>query len=582
MPHARKDRQNSGSRQGSSQRENSPKPATKADAARKRNFSEIVDLTQLSDDEEPPQKKQPDSSHDIAPTWAASPDPVFYTRPTGPSNLYTLPTLIHADDKIKNMDVVQPLNRKYALRRSTYEVKTIARDVLLATGKHPEMRPLNGHLDILRESFKKVDNTSDLSTLRWDLIDPGDPPQEALKSEVIDIEDEDADDEEDAPEEPDRPRPPQSVPGPAQLSSASRAGLHAVPPPSLPPPALHAPLSGPKRRGRPSKQSLSGETGARASRALQSSNRERRYERTSSSNIGTPTTQSPMFNNKPLGYSAFRATQYAPDGTPLPKKKGRPVGWRKSIHSKEAQAQAAGLTPQPASASRPSGLHTSQPPGGVVVVHSRSPSIGSSIRAPPSYSVYKCQWEHCAAELHNMETLRKHVFKFHTGQNAHKKWPCYWAGCGENERSIDPRTGKANGFSVLDDFKDHVEFAHLGPKSWELGDGHAGGLSESHDSASEAYLSDSRGRMVTPLIARPSREAIKNAVEAAVPAPRKPGRPKEKSENQKAQEAQAGLEQKKRLIGPGLDRGGVRLANEKRRMGFLDDEDFEEVVSDSE
>ncbi|KAL1644788.1 hypothetical protein SLS58_004253 [Diplodia intermedia] len=477
-------------------REDSQKPATKADAARKRNFSEIVDLTQFSDEEEPPAKKQTGFNSDIAPAWAAPPESVFRQHPPNSSSL---PTMVPVDDKAKNMDVVQSLNRKYALRRSAYEIKTIARDVLLATGKHPEMRPLNGHLEILKENFKRVDNSSDLSTLRWDLIDPGDPPPEALVPDVIELEDEDADDEEEEPQ----PQPPHS----------------------------------------------------------------------------------PMTSNS-VGYSAFRQNGFGPDGQPLPKKKGRPVGWRKSIHSKEAIARASGSSPQPfsasrASASRPSGLRTSQTSNGVVLIESRSPSVVTNRKAPSSYSVFKCEWEGCSAELHNMATLTKHVERFHHGQNAQQKWPCYWTGCEENERYMDKRTGKPNGFRVKEDLTDHVKFAHLGPRSWELGDGHAGGLSESHDSASEAYLSDSRtGRRVTPLVSAPSREAVDVAMAAPAPVPRGPGRPKR--DGQKPLDVQTEMERKKKLVGPGLDRGGARLANEKRRMGFIDDEDFEEIVSDSD
>lgn len=582
MPYARHDRQNSGSRQGSLQREDSQKPASKADAARKRDFSEIVDLTQLSDDEEPPAKKQPGINNDIAPTWAAPPDSGFYTRPPESGSLYSLPTMVHIDDRTKNMDVVQPLNRKFALRRSTYEVKTIARDVLLATGKHPEMRPLNGHLEILKESFKKVDNTSDLSTLRWDLIDPGNPPPEAFKSDIIEIEDEDADDEEeDVPREQYHPQPTQPTTKPAPVNSASPASLRAIASPSAPP-ITSASTPTLKRRGPPPKFGVSGATDARDARATPPTIRDRERGRPSSSTIGTPQSQPPMAtNSKSIGYSAFRETQYGPDGTPLPKKKGRPVGWRKSVHSKEAQARASGATLQPTSGPRPSVLRTSQASNGVVLINSRSPSVASPRKAPVSYSVYKCQWENCAAELHNMETLRKHVFKFHYTQNINRKWPCYWGACQENERFIDPRTGRPNGFSVSEDLKDHIEFAHLGPKSWELGDGHAGGLSESHDSASEAYLSDSRGRRVTPLIPTPSKEALELASAAAAPVPRGPGRPKLKTDEQKAKEAQAELEKKNRLVGPGIDRGGARLANDKRRMGFIDDEDFEDVVTDS-
>lgn len=40
------------------------------------------------------------------------------------------------------------------------------------------------------------------------------------------------------------------------------------------------------------------------------------------------------------------------------------------------------------------------------------------------------------------------------------------------------------------------------------------------------------------------------------------------------------MEQKKREVGPGIDKSGATLANTKRRTGFLDDEDFEEIVDD--
>lgn len=38
------------------------------------------------------------------------------------------------------------------------------------------------------------------------------------------------------------------------------------------------------------------------------------------------------------------------------------------------------------------------------------------------------------------------------------------------------------------------------------------------------------------------------------------------------------LKDRKKAVGPSLEKTGVRLANDKRRMGFLDDENFEDVV----
>lgn len=76
-------------------------------------------------------------------------------------------------------DVVRPMHkRKDALRRSTYDPETIARDILIATGSHPHMAPLNSHLDILRGRFKAVDLDSDLSTFWWNLVDPEQVPKQ--------------------------------------------------------------------------------------------------------------------------------------------------------------------------------------------------------------------------------------------------------------------------------------------------------------------------------------------------------------------------------------------------------------------
>lgn len=42
------------------------------------------------------------------------------------------------------------------------------------------------------------------------------------------------------------------------------------------------------------------------------------------------------------------------------------------------------------------------------------------------------------------------------------------------------------------------------------------------------------------------------------------------------------LEEQKRVVGVVLDRMGCVLADEERRKGFLDDEDFEDVIEDED
>lgn len=96
-------------------------------------------------------------------------------------------------------------------------------------------------------------------------------------------------------------------------------------------------------------------------------------------------------------------------------------------------------------------------------------------------------------------------------------------------------------------------------------------MQETDSYESEAYLSDSRGRQVTPRVEAPS-----NLQEIPEIQTRRPGRPPKKSQEQEALDAQRVIEKKKQFIGPGLDRGGARLATEKRRQGFVDDDDDDE------
>ena len=69
--------------------------------------------------------------------------------------------------------------------------------------------------------------------------------------------------------------------------------------------------------------------------------------------------------------------------------------------------------------------------------------------------------------------------------------------------------------------------------------------------------------------------------QAAQPVHIGPGRPPlggvSKDERVAAAELEK-LRQRQRDVGFSLVKGGVRFANGKRRMGFVDDEDFEEVV----
>jgi hypothetical protein len=65
------------------------------------------------------------------------------------------------------------IDKKKAARVSGYDSKNIARNILIIAGKHPTENPLNSHLLPLRENFPgQIDWDSDLSTIRWDILDP--------------------------------------------------------------------------------------------------------------------------------------------------------------------------------------------------------------------------------------------------------------------------------------------------------------------------------------------------------------------------------------------------------------------------
>ncbi|KAL9098874.1 MAG: hypothetical protein Q9163_005544 [Psora crenata] len=164
---------------------------SKQEKAKKRSFREIVDLTALPDDEEvtrhrpkpredpikPPSHYYGAQLHPAAPISGNSgglqqSTPTHY--PTGQPNLVPSQPRHSGREHLFYDIVVQPMNRRRdALRRSSYDPRTICKDILIASGKHPTMAPLNQHLESLRHKFVSVDHNADLSTFRWDLVDPG-------------------------------------------------------------------------------------------------------------------------------------------------------------------------------------------------------------------------------------------------------------------------------------------------------------------------------------------------------------------------------------------------------------------------
>jgi hypothetical protein len=450
-------------------------PANKEEAARKRNLSDLVDLTQLDDEDDmgPPMKRlnadlmynygSPRPHINDALEVDSTPVNNFPTAST-PAPVMAEPTLrpLPASETRFRL-IVEPLDKKRALRRNTYNPATIARDILLACGRHPSERQLNQHLEVLKVNLPQISNESDLSTIKWNLIDPGNPPSGYFKDSVQDLTG-DADDKDDSGDE-DRDQT-------ARRGSSYATGGESTRAQALP--EATNPFKQ-KRRGRPARHSLPNTT------TPSTPNRQ-----TSSASMSASAPR-PAAATAGVGYAAFRsATEYGSDGKPLPKKKGRPVGWRKAIHGSSAAQQRPAMNSytgkyQPG---QPSTLRNVRAGNDEPIrIDSRSPSIS---RAPQQQS-FKCEWHNCKAELHNLETLQKHVFKVHNKETLRNTRECLWGDCGKEVTSFDPMSNMSLerhtplAFETEIVWRRHIQQNHIDPLAWQHGDGPAAGLSGTED-----------------------------------------------------------------------------------------------------
>lgn len=437
-------------------------PANKEEAARKRNLADLVDLTLLSDEENlgPPPKKLDThgSPHPHVPgNGNVDSDATINNFPSAsmPARPANEPAAqaVSLPPPLPHVPMAVPLQKRHALRRNSYNPATIARDVLLACGRHPSERQLNQHLDVLRINVPQVQINSDLTTIRWDILDPGKPPPGYFKDSVQALA-EDADDEEDSEPENHQARPRAS----ADLiggEGGAQARVQALP-------AATNPFQ--KRRGRPPKRPLPDV----AVEPMPSTSK------TQSDSPGNMRASAPRSSPAGVGYSSFRV--HGPDGQPLPKKRGRPIGWRKAIHG--SPTAISNSTPKKGKGSvnhtptQPSSLRAVRTGDNEPIpVESRSPSVANHV---PKYHSFKCRWQNCPAELHNLATLKKHVFKMHRKQTMSNTLECLWDVCGEREKG-------PSSFDLESNWKSHIQQNHFDPLSWELGDGPASGLSGNED-----------------------------------------------------------------------------------------------------
>ncbi|KAL8935722.1 MAG: hypothetical protein Q9216_005292 [Gyalolechia sp. 2 TL-2023] len=561
--------------------EEKPKaPLTKQEMARKRNIVDIVDLSQLSDDDMPPPPKVP-RLEELSP-HSQSPDtpnsltgPPTFRPPPGqlqPYNSqysYPLPAppapppppsalpSARQRELINSEDIVQQVDESKSIRRKRYNPKTIVRDVLIAAGRHPTENPLNYHLDILRKTFKHVNDVSDLDSFRWDLVDPGEP----LAAAIPGIHDE---------SQPTLHNGTSVAPGLSTAVAASVAVPHVA--------MQNLKLLGPRRKRKNKEAAL-------------------HVKSWMSSGLNGFVNETVKESSPKTPQSALKgASLLDASGSTGIRRRGRPPGSknkqpRKSIGT---PSQPGGMPPRngiDATPVRPSGLRNSvaSTDGIAIVVPSPSPSNADkhpqkrrgrpkkstpksspSQQSTPIHRIYKCQWENCPAELHNLETLRKHVNKH--GDKDEGPIPCLWKGCGKEVRGQDESGDDEEPerqpltFSTHDIWAKHIDKRHIAEYAWKLGDG----PSLRSDSDMSDYVSDSAKRQVTPIIHNEGRPDPLPLTTSG-----KPDKAYHKAhgittELGKAQAFMEASERRRQSFGPGMDRGGATFVT-KRKNELLDD-----------
>lgn len=344
--------------------------------------------------------------------------------------------------------IVKRIDKSKVKRRVSYNPKTIARDILIATGRHPHQRPLNAHLEPLK-NFNKVDAKSDLSSFRWDIVDPGG----------------------------------------AEVGSANKKDDKMRPTRGNP--------FNPSFREQPNPSRLRHVFGNDDDDdGIMASGDEK------PARDGTPRTEAS--SNMDIPANAGRGR----DGDKNAKTNGNRKAVAESNSNRRISArESKNSTPRyrPMTAAEIKGHGSSMRSSAIRRARQQSTASSSDAGHPPQrFSLIPCKWRNCGKKLMNIETLLNHV------KIAHGEAPadvgiikCLWEGCGDDEfTGKDRKMGPV--FRDLKVFVKHVQEVHMKDMQSLYGDGVRADTLDGNESdatlASSSYLFDSDSHQVTPSV----------------------------------------------------------------------------------
>ena len=589
-----------------------PVPGSKEAQARKRDFSELVDLTLLSDDENyvMPSKKAktetpPPSTEDIQPDFAIQGSHTTQTEvvPSDPFAPLQFQTAAQPASNLSYMDKPQQQNhlfssdksfslqhqqmgmrtqpplpvmakvidRKEAMKKPFYESKTIARDILIAAGRHPTEKGLNSHLLALLSRLNLMWDC-DFTTVDWDSVDPGGP--HVPRVEVEDI-----------------------LAGPPKWALRQRAPFGGK--------ELQSETEGPRQPIR-KQRSANPAAGTKSLEDFSEPANPPSERPQGAVSSGSPNNLPNQARLIPDGASPSRQSslQHPPSSMkpgavyPSGKRRGRPPGARNKIPTKShirAQEKASGP------------VHINR--------EERAPS-------PVKTHVYQCAMKGCGSELHNLATLRKHIRKHLTGDE-HRGYECWWRRCPTHDRNNEGQVVHTVRFPTAEELYDHVQEDHIEPIAMRYGDGPSTVYSGKQESRASLDLSrflfnpvnvnfpsghEARTRLTDPqTVEANAARYLNNASDEVVtytsssktvkdyasdtlilPVEKDPHRSFEKvhgnrdlNDVKSATEILRAMEARKAKI-PGIERGGCILVTPERRKTLDQEDDFEGLYVDSD
>ena len=382
-------------------------------------------------------------------------------------------------------DIAQVLNKLDTLEKPEYDPTTIARDILIASGRHPKERTLNFHLFPLRDVFVGMTVSADLDTIRWDLVEaetrdqtrvaptlglsylPSSQPHQPLPQPAPQLKPLNSIGR---PSWPDSSQPQQSFVNTANPSPPVPLDQQfTVPsaPPSNKRKQASSPPSAPIAQQPTDHQSFTLPRSTSKSAPIGGTPKKSPVKVVNPrSQIGTPK-QTPAINipdkTPPVdlakrGPAASPAKRAPPANQPKETPGANPARQTPvvSIPKRTPPQQVVAVSiPKREHSVRSKKRHKQSEAPKMVGKKQSMVEVSVPMKDSVSYPVFMCKWKDCHARLHNLSILKTHVMKIHIPHHL----TCEWDGCESAENMAAAK------------LHEHIMAQHVEPIAWELGDG---------------------------------------------------------------------------------------------------------------